>query len=91
MIRAQWRSDDPLIRHVALENPEIAPNAVHARHESFGDRGVVIGQVATDERGDQLRLRGREQFAADRGGECGIGLQGRMGAGDGADRGGREG
>ena len=53
------------------------------------DRGVVIGQVAADQLGDQLRLGGREELAADRGGARQVGFERRMGLDDGADRGGR--
>jgi hypothetical protein len=54
-----------LKRHIAIENAEVAGERVHAGDKVSADPRIVIGQVATDQFGDQLGLRGREQLASD--------------------------
>src|SRR2546430_2972489 len=69
------RPHDIGIGGLALEDPEVAREAVHAGDEAFGDGGVVIGQVAAHEIGDQRRLLGREELAPDARGALRILLQ----------------
>ena len=52
--------------------PEVAREGVHAGDEFRRDRGVVIGQVAPDQFGDQRGLGGGKQLPADFGREAHI-------------------
>src|SRR5207244_5310245 len=54
------------------------------------DRRVVIGEIAADELGDDLRLSRREELAADGGGTAHVFLQCAERLDDGADRAGRQ-
>src|SRR3954453_13628818 len=54
-----------LVRHVAVQEAEIAGEGVHAGHEIAGNGGVVEGQVAANQLGDQCCLFGRKELFAD--------------------------
>src|SRR6185312_8666184 len=86
--RAELRCDHRFIGGIALQDVLGAGESVHAGNELARNGGVIIGQVAADQLGDQLGLGGRKELPADRGRARHIGLERLLRLDDGADRGG---
>src|SRR5262245_28068230 len=60
-------TDDVFVGDRAFEQAERVSEAVHDRNALFADRGIIEGQVALDDRGDDGRGRRREAALADLG------------------------
>src|ERR1700730_10274127 len=84
--RRELRGDDLLVRHVAVEHALAAQKRRHAGNEFARQRGIVIGQVAADQLGDQAGLGRRKQFSSDFAGARYIGFQRGLRLDDGAHR-----
>src|SRR5437870_10982437 len=82
---AELGRDHLRVGHVALEGAHVAREAVHPGDEALRDRRVVIGEIAADELGDDLRLSRGEEPAADGGGTAHVFLQCAERLDDGAD------
>src|SRR4029077_5169638 len=60
--------DDIRIPNILVENAHADGKTIDRRHRFLADRGVVEGQIAAEDAGDQPGLARREALVADLGG-----------------------
>src|ERR1700719_3736231 len=84
--RRELRGNDLLVRHFSVEHALAAQKRRHAGNEFARQRGIVVGQVAADQFGDQASLGWRKQLSPDFAGARYIGFQRGLRLDDGAHR-----